>query len=196
MTDLEALRERVREASGPGRDDVSRFMSLSFPEPMSGCWLWDGNAYEDHHGRFKPYFYFGGKNWLAHRASVWLLVGRFPLEKFICHKCDNSLCVNPDHLYVGDHASNMRDMADRNRSYFARNPEIAKIAGHRMGISNTHTRGEGNPKAKLNSIQVEKIRTSEVATKTLAKIYGVDRTTIQRIRRGSLWQTSHGEPPR
>lgn len=167
-----------------------RFIEKVFPEPMSGCWLWDGYAYELPCGkRYRPYFSMGNKSWPAHRAAILLFIGEFPLEKYICHKCDNTLCVNPDHLYVGDHASNMRDMAERNRHWSIQYPKAAKAIGRRLGRANTHSRGEGNPGAKLTEQQVRKIRASDDATRILAQRYGVHRTTIQRIRSGEKWSS-------
>lgn len=168
-------------------DLASLLLDLAFPEPMSGCWIWTGRAHEEGGGRFKPYFMMDGKQWLAHRASKWIFHGQFPLKAFICHHCDNSLCVNPDHLYVGDHKSNMRDMARRGRARFARRPQEAKEAGRALGQSNTWTAGEGNAKAKLTTAQAHQIKADTRPTKVVAEEYGLHRTTVQRIRRGALW---------
>lgn len=34
----------------------------------------------------------------------------------IRHECDNTRCINPDHLVIGTQADNMRDMIQRGRS--------------------------------------------------------------------------------
>jgi len=170
----------------PNAQSLEGLIERCIPEPMSGCWLWLGTAYEIS-GRWKPYYFMGGRQWLAHRASKWLHDGPFDLAAFICHRCDNPLCVNPGHLYVGDHASNMEDMARRKRAHFSKHPEIAKEAGRKLGSGNSWAVGARNPKAKLTPQEVDAIRADARGTKVLASIYSVDRTTIQRIRRGSLW---------
>ena len=54
---------------------------------------------------------------LAHRAVLAESLGR-KLERyeFACHTCDTPSCVNIDHLYPGDHATNARDRKARGRN--------------------------------------------------------------------------------
>ena len=81
----------------------------------------------------------------------------------------------------------MRDMVERGRSFGARDPDGCRKAGIKGGKMNTWAKGEANPKAKLTTKQAAEIQTDARKTKVLAALYGVDRTTIQRIRRGALW---------
>jgi hypothetical protein len=73
----------------------------------------------------------------THRAAWILKKGPIPKGLSVCHTCDNGLCVNVEHLYLGTHAQNMRDMAERGR---ARKPNKAKThckRGHEMTEENT-----------------------------------------------------------
>ncbi len=136
------------------------------------------------------------------KGKVWVdgkivLVSRFMLadklgrpikpKMMACHTCDNPPCFNPDHLYEGTHADNMRDMKERRRTFAARQPEAHRLNGIINGRKNDWTKGERNPKAVLSLAEVNTIRSSKTPTKRLAEHYEVHRTTIQRIRRGAQW---------
>ncbi len=74
------------------------------------CWLWRGSVNPQGYGTFS----FGGKSRGAHRVSYLLSKGEIGDGLCVCHTCDNPPCVNPDHLWLGTQADNMRDMGSKN----------------------------------------------------------------------------------
>lgn len=149
----------------------------------NGCLEWQGAR--DGRGRGRRHV--GGKLKLVSRI-VWEVVnGPIPDGMLLCHHCDNGSCVDPEHVYVGTHADNTRDAVVRGRYFFAIDPERCRAAAKKAGQANTWAQGSGNPKAKLTDVQASAIRSDTRATRFVAAEYGVERTTIQRIRRGALW---------
>lgn len=170
--DIEGLVERLEKASGP-----------------DACWVWPRKLNDVGRGRV----WIGDKLKLAHRAVWEIRKGPIPAGMMLCHTCDNPSCVNPNHLYVGTHRDNMRDMRERRRSFAATQPERVRELGRKMGSSNTWTRGEGNPKAKLTAEQAAAVAADPRPTRFLVADYGLHRTSIQRIRRGAQWARAQAD---
>jgi len=102
---------------------ADRFHAQYIPEPNSGCWLWIGNYKQVDlpYGRLK--LPDSKRTVFAHRVSYELHNGvTLGRTNFICHRCDNPCCVNPEHLFLGDKYSNMLDRDKKGRQ--ARGPAL------------------------------------------------------------------------
>ena len=84
------------------------------------CWMWRSAVGSNGYGRFNVPI-LGVEH--AHRVSLALSLKRLIIGQFACHHCDNKLCVNPAHLYAGDHASNTRDGVER-KQYKGRGSKV------------------------------------------------------------------------
>lgn len=69
----------------------------------------------------------------THRAVLILQGIEIPKGYFVCHKCDNPKCCNPDHLFIGTPKENQLDAQRKGRFPFRTslyNPRPKKIAKH------------------------------------------------------------------
>lgn len=74
------------------------------------CWLWIGYTRAGY-GRIRD----DKKNEQAHRVAWRLFRGPIPAGKKVLHRCDNTYCVRPSHLFLGTQLDNVRDMIRKGR---------------------------------------------------------------------------------
>lgn len=129
------------------------------------CWIWRAAVDSCGYGRIKV----ANRGQKANRVAYALTHGDVPGDMNVCHRCDNPACVNPNHLFLGTRAQNMRDMVRKGRSM----------------------RGMRNNRAVLSKADVIEIRHKYVPNrygcKRLGKEYGVNPATIHLIVTGKSW---------
>lgn len=134
--------------------DYERFLSYVDARGPDDCHPWMGPTTDsptDKRGRF----------WLPEEARYqtaprWLLghLRKKPLADGVeeaCHHCDNPICVNPRHLYVGDRKSNMQDMWRRGRAGGVTGANAAKTHckhGHEFTPENTMANRDGTRRCR------------------------------------------------
>ena len=151
---------------------VKKFWSqVKLPKDLkNNCWVWTGTRHV-HPTHDYGIFHYDGKRVRAHRFSYECYNGYFDKKLFVCHKCDNPGCINPNHLFLGTHADNMKDMSDKGRAPI----------GERCGTS------------KLTEIEVKQILTdlSLNKYKTILEVtnkHDIGSMQIIRILQGKSWK--------
>lgn len=133
---------------------------------VGGCWKWTGPICAKY-GRFTlP----ENEETRVHRIAFRLWIGSIPVELQVNHSCDNPLCFNPDHLYLGTQKENMEDKWSRGRGRVLR--------------------GMQHPQTRLTEDNVASIRLSPDPQSVLAARFGVSQSHISRIR-GGLRRTTN-----
>ncbi len=120
----------------------------------SGCWEWQGAARRYGLVETTP------THVLAHRTAAMFVLGKYP-ELLVRHHCDNRLCVNPNHLFLGTTQQNTEDARQNGR------------------IRN---------RPKLNKFQVWDIIESTENSKALASRFGITPHHVRAIKRGKHWR--------
>ena len=147
------------------RDPLKALRSkISICEDTS-CWNWTGMTFiRGGYGVFthRPSGRFVTR---AHRASWELHRGAIPLGADVLHKCDNRICVNPDHLFLGTQAENMKDKVRKGRQ----------------------NKGESHGRRKLTETQVIAIRSATGKAKEIAAAHGISEGTVYDIKRRKSW---------
>lgn len=171
---------------------IERFEAKYIPEPTSGCWIWTASLGSTGYGQFHD----GERVVKAHRFSYSTYIGTIPDGMHVLHRCDQPLCVNPSHLFIGTNADNVADMVAKGRQqradshWSALRPEtVPRGDAH---YSRRHPeraqRGERIGNSKLTDAQVAEIRSIQGETqRSIAAHYGVGQSQISEIRRGKAW---------
>lgn len=155
----------------PKMTAIERFWSkVAVTKNHDDCWLWQAGLTHSGYGQFS----LGGrkgKHIPAHRYSYTIANGEIPSGLFVCHRCDNPLCVNPNHLFVGTHVDNVQDMVSKGRQQ--------KAERH------------GNRKLTVKQVQCIRDRYAQggITLKELGDEFGVSEATISLTVRRIHWKS-------
>jgi hypothetical protein len=146
------------------------------PQPIEGrfdakvnrtetCWLWTAQRVGTMgYGRI----WLNGRGVAAHRYSYERFVGPIPAGMQVLHKCDNPVCVRPDHLFLGTQLENMQDKIRKGRG--------ADRRGERAGTAKLSTASVARMRA---------LRSEGWTTRRLAEEFGISRN--------HCWAITHGK---
>jgi hypothetical protein len=163
----------VRTTKIPEIDQIHKERFWSYMDkvtdqgPHGDCWEWKKAKTKSGYGIFM----INNHPYRAHRLAFYLVNGPIEPGKFICHSCDNTLCCNPKHLWMGTTGDNIRD-------------------AYSKGRMNT-PRGINRGNVKLTEKNVLEIRakyaTGRYVQRQLGVEYGVAQTVIGDIVRRDTW---------
>jgi hypothetical protein len=143
----------------------------------NGCWEWQGAISTCGYAQFAELINETDKRrrYKTARVHNWAyrnFKGNIPEGFEVCHKCDNTICVNPEHLFIGTHLDNMSDSSKKGR----------------QGVN----KADSNGRSKLTSEIVEIIRNKTIwhhgERSRLAREFGVTPATISKLLKGDTWK--------
>ena len=143
------------------------FEARTQPEPNSGCLLWMGGLDHAGYGKLKV----NGKSMKAHRFAWIKANGEIPKGKgyhgtCVLHRCDNPLCCNPSHLFLGTMSDNNLDRTKKGRT-------VSGVKHH-----NTH----------LTEKDVITIRADQRIQSEIAKDYKISQPQVSKIKQKKIWK--------
>lgn len=148
----------------------------------SGCMEWNGSHYRHGYGHIRV----GNRLMQTHRISYEAAHGAvLTVSQFVCHRCDNPKCSNPDHLFTGSQSNNMQDMMNKGRN----GGQYKKGYSHKIG---TQVKGEKVHLSKLTEAHVLAARKrygeGGIGYKLLAREYNVSPSTMQCVLKRKTWK--------
>lgn len=151
-----------KNGSTPSAVAIARFPEIA----GTRCWEWVGFRDKNGYGIIRC----DGLDETTHRISFFLTYGSFPTPCGL-HKCDNSPCCNPDHIFEGTQLDNIKDRDHKDR--------------------HARPKGSTNGRAKLNTLKIKQIRilaASGRTRKALAHKFGITISAINLIVSRKRWK--------
>lgn len=165
-----------RRLNTRGMTNEDRFWNYVFISKPGWCWFWRGACFDDGYGCISITADNDGRcSRRAHRFSYELNIGPIPQGMLVCHLCDNPICVNPSHLWLGTPKDNSEDMVRKGR----------------WNGNRTQRFGEDNPRSKLTDSDVLSIRRlyseGKYSQSQLGRMFGITQCMVGFIVRRVSW---------
>jgi hypothetical protein len=149
------------------KNDNERFWDKINKGSNDECWEWEGTVKSTGYGHFKT----NNQMIIATRYMMGQIQGKEIDGFYILHECHNPICVNPNHLYLGNQKENMEDRYEDK--------------------PNSSVVGSENGRSKINEETANEIRNryreEDVTYYDLEKDYPISHTTIGKIVRNEKW---------
>ena len=151
----------------------------------TGCWDWTGYSVTERSNPClrraactlnKKHSFAYRMSWIAHRGPI-------PDGLFVCHRCDNPMCVNPEHLFLGTNSDNQRDSIAKGRNGARTHPEKFRANAIRLNMSR---RGKPGPrcKSRIPHADCHKLReelASGVTARAIGERYGISHQAVKQF---------------
>ena len=166
QTHYQAAVRKLRNKDGWSEEEEKSFWAKV--EKTDDCWLWTAGTDNGGYGILSVNAY----PVKVHRFSWLLHNGEIPDGLGVLHRCDNRICVNPNHLFLGTTVENMLDRDAKNRQ----------------------AKGEGHGRAVLTEPQVREIRKRYVSrcrmngARALAREFGLSKSAVLSVVSGENWK--------
>lgn len=147
---------------------------------LGKCWVWTAASCKGY-GKFmisgRP-----GRLFIAPRISYFISTGKQPDPFHVCHRCDNSACVNPNHLFLGTDADNLSDMRSKGRGYLGFKEKPCPPEKRQKGSS--------VPSSKLTEkevLEIVNLLNAGHSQKAIAEKFCISKPQISYIKNGITW---------